>query len=363
MAADIGTVPPYHNSVGADVQETEHFEEFYDRLFRLQDEVFAGKHPRIKLPDNVVQQFAPRLYETVPAFVTERLARYTVLSNGIATNSITAPAHNGGLQDGPLPSSFIQPPTGQHSPSLKLPTSSIGPALLEQSERLKRERKRIEDALKEAWEQRKRDIGVEDEAALNVSEILEKAWEIVKPISGFRPSMNEGRGGSESFDENSYYSSQANSWSSSEDIESAKHGTMLTGTAAASQVEVAQTDNESRPLSPVPSGTRPSHSSNCQRPEEQTAPVQPIGTRPFTAPQSPDPGELEEDLYTKGPDDVHEEREESEEYSPPSADAFAILPRNDPPTQSANANIHGYSTAARPICRTTSLIPLQMIPI
>lgn len=368
MAADIGTARPYHSGLDADAPETQRYEKFYDQLFRLQDEVFAGRHPRIKLPDSVVQQFAPRLYKPLPSFVVERLARTNASSNGIASNSGAASVYNSSLQDRPLATHIVaQPPTGQqHPPGSKRSSSGIDPVLLEKSETLKRaehilqlraqlrsQRERIENALKEAWGQRSiqsrdRSSGCEGESTLDVSQILEKAWEIVKPVSGLQPSVDGRRGGSESFDENSYYSSQANSWSSSEDVESAKDGTMLTGTAAASQVDVAQTDDDNHPVSHVPRRMIPSHSSYYQRSEGQMVQLQQLEKQPSTTLHSPDPAELGEDLYSNGPIDARKEREESEEYSPPEADAFAILAQNDQPIRLAGFSLQDHDATMRP---------------
>ena len=174
---------------------------FYEKILRLEDDVFAGRHAQLKLLSTHVRP------DEKPSFNEQ----------------------NSSLQSTPIPSFKPEvhgnPP--QHSKPPPAPT--IDPVLLEKSDepikaenRFKRERidrenreirskrERIDHELREEWGRPKdrHVLGWEPD----VLDVFTKAQLLVPPVSGFEPLRNPA---SESFDENSYYSSKANSWSSS----------------------------------------------------------------------------------------------------------------------------------------------------
>lgn len=101
-------------------------------------------------------------------------------------------------------------------------------------------RQRIERELKDQYDAKKgqgrdKDFVLDLESRLDVSEILAKALELVKPISGLTTSTNRNSSASDSFDENSYYSSQDNSFTTGEIDEDAIH--QATGAAELDEQE------------------------------------------------------------------------------------------------------------------------------
>ena len=301
---------PLLNGNGDMSSETRRYADFYEKLFQLQDEVFAGKHPRIKLPDSVLEQVAPRPVQNIPS------SSYRPATNGTAngaTSSLHTPLHPD------TPSYFYQPtapfvsqpPNGQRPFSAK-PSSSIDPVLLTKSDDLVRaelqlKRQRIERAIKDHVDKRGQsrdsDLALATEARFDVDELLAKALELVKPISGLHTNANRNSDGSDSFDENSYYSSQANS-SSPEDVE-----TQNVDSADAAGVVISQ--------------------GRVQNNETSASKEKKLGNQPFTNLQDEDQYEPADDLhfYTTAPEVSRDEREESEYSPPPAADAFTTDPQ------------------------------------
>ncbi|OCL04347.1 hypothetical protein AOQ84DRAFT_324567, partial [Glonium stellatum] len=263
--------------------EARRYTDFYERLFQLQDEVFAGKHPRIKLPDSILEQVAPRHVQNISS-------SYRPTANGTA-NGAASSLHTSSYPE--TPSYFYQPtvafvpqpPNGQRPFSAK-PSSSIDPVLLTKSDDLVKaelglKRQRIERAIKDQVDKRgptrDSDLALAAEARFDVDDLLAKALELVKPISGLQTSANRNSDGSDSFDENSYYSSQAN-----------------TG-AVTSQGGVRDRETDA------------SKNKN-------------LDSQPFTSTQDEDQYEPADDLhfYATAAETSRDEREESE-YSPPPA--------------------------------------------
>lgn len=215
----ISAVQP-HQLNGASVVPAEVLREaeFLQNLLQIRDQVFASKHPRIHLPSKVIEQVAPRLPQTTP------ISRPSINGppNGIASQ-LFPPRLGSSLQH---PASPI-PPTQR--PYSATPSSSIDPVLLTKSEHLIKaelqlKRQQIERVLKDQFDKKGRGNDAEErEAHINVEECLIQAHLRVPPISGLRSTTNDSDG-VESFDENSYYSSKADSWSS-EEVDSTQHTT------------------------------------------------------------------------------------------------------------------------------------------
>lgn len=184
--------------------------EFLQNLLHIRDQVFASKHPRIHLPSKVIEQVAPRLTQSTP----NNKAFTNGTPNGIVSQHL--PPHPGSLHQHPtLPLPSTQRPYTATS------SSSIDPVLLTKSDHLIKaelqlKRQQIERQLKDQFDKKGRGNDTEErEALINVEECLIKAHLRVPPISGLRSTANNSDG-AESFDENSYYSSKADSWSSDE---------------------------------------------------------------------------------------------------------------------------------------------------
>lgn len=266
---------------------------FYDQWLRLKDAVLADRHPRFKLPVAAKERLPP-LSRTTPSSVHVSAHQLPGLSHGVVS------AH--GPSDGMGGSTAVA-----NAQAFALNTSAVAsgasskkgidPVLLTKSEDLIRaelhlKRQRIERQLKDAADHRKqgpRYRDNEETAPLaTLTDALQTAFAIVKPISGLEDSANAQVAASDSFDENSYYSSQANDWSSEEGSpKNRKPATAVTSqqtTALASSASLSKN---------VPT--------EIERLEKQ--------------PQTLNRNETEA-IYNG-------EREDSEEYSPPAADAFS----------------------------------------
>ncbi|KAF2010329.1 hypothetical protein BU24DRAFT_427454 [Aaosphaeria arxii CBS 175.79] len=300
---------------------------FLDKLLQLRDEVYAGKHPRIKLPTSVLEQVVPR-----PTQKTPPVAAKPPTANGIPNGSAFVhplPARpENSVQAHHIPNDYNPP--SHHAPRpfpAKHTSSGIDPVLLTKSEHLIRaelqlKRQQIERLLKDQFDRRGRgnDILAEDRAALDVESILAKAQALVKPISGLP--VVQTREGSESFDENSYYSSKANSWSSEEadnkvsDADVAENST--------SQAQRSAKGAELTAVNPKPPKiTRVAQPAVIDLDDEPYEPMDDI------------------ELYEpEPPTRLHEDQEESD-YSPPPADVGPSQPnrgRRDRAPNNGNSN-------------------------
>lgn len=228
---------PQPNGVNLTNGETNHTKE-YERILNLREEVFAGKHPRLKVPIQLSAEPAKYSNNSPSAMSSSQL------QNGVIHN----PAQKTQLQvthttpteskDSRLPvpsSSSLTHASSLNTMPLPAPGSSapaaINPIFLTKSEvlvkaELQQKRKRIERALEEQLKQTKvvsRLKTIQQEAVpdFNVTEVLRKAQEIVKP---FRPvesnAANRTASSSDSFDENTFYSSQMNDSTTEEAEES-----------------------------------------------------------------------------------------------------------------------------------------------
>jgi hypothetical protein len=214
----VAAAPPRLN--GNSVVPTEVLREadFLQQLLQIRDDVLASKHPRIHLPAKVIEQVAPRLPQTTLS------ARPT--TNGtpasISASQLFPPRPGSSIQTSSTANEFVAPvPPTQRPYSAVSASSSIDPVLLTKSDHLIRaelqlKRQQIERVLKDQFDKKGRGgDGDEREAHLNVEECLIQAQLRVPPVSGIRSTTNNSDG-AESFDENSYYSSKADSWSSEE---------------------------------------------------------------------------------------------------------------------------------------------------
>ncbi|KAL5117784.1 hypothetical protein ACEQ8H_004258 [Pleosporales sp. CAS-2024a] len=193
---------------------------FLQQLLKIRDDVFASKHPRIHLPAKVIEQVAPRLPQppqpTPPATVTTNGT-----PNGVSASQLLPPRPDSSLQAPSAANKFVPPAPAQRPFLATCTTSSIDPVLLTKSDHLIRaelqlKRQQIERLLKDQFDKKGRGNDADErEAHLDVEQCLIQAQLRVPPVSGIRSTTNHSDG-AESFDENSYYSSKAGSWSSEE---------------------------------------------------------------------------------------------------------------------------------------------------
>lgn len=207
---------PHVNGTGGLSTEIRREIDFLRQILQIRDDVFASKHPRIHLPPKVIEQVAPRPPQTTPPSRPS--------TNGIAAGSNAAqslpPRSDSSLQPTTQASEFVSPAQPIQRPySAKSASSGIDPVLLTKSDHLIRaelqlKRQQIERILKDQFDKKGRGNDNEDrEAHFNVEECLMQAHLRVPPVSGLQSTTNNSDG-AESFDENSYYSSKADSWSS-----------------------------------------------------------------------------------------------------------------------------------------------------
>ena len=214
----VASALPHVNGAGLLSTEVRREVDFLKQILQIRDEVFASKHPRIHLPSKVIEQVAPRPPHTTPPSRPS--------NNSIATGSTAAqsfpPRPDGSYQQAsqaPEFASAAQAQPIQRPFSAKSASSGIDPVLLTKSDHLIRaelqlKRQQIERILKDQFDKKGRGSDNEErEAHFNVEECLMQAHLRVPPVSGLRSTTNNSDG-AESFDENSYYSSKADSWSS-----------------------------------------------------------------------------------------------------------------------------------------------------
>lgn len=192
----------------------------YERILKISDEIFAGSHPRLKVPQQFVRKPAVRNSQHGPP------ARQVSKSKLAA-----APAENVSLSNlAQRPQSSQAPPAASNAPTPSVlnaaappfrmaskPTSEIDPIFLTKSDDLVRaeiqlQRQRVERTLRDQLEKKKQDSklkpAIQDtKPDFDVSDVLDRALEIVRPVSPSDPS--EVNGPNDSFDENSFYSSRA----------------------------------------------------------------------------------------------------------------------------------------------------------
>jgi hypothetical protein len=188
----------------------------YEKILKLRDSVFAGSHPRLTVPTNVIRKVSPRAAQ-VPNQHAPSVPPSTV------TPSVKLP----GLQ--------LNNPTESNAPNVPLPNgippvlrsdpppasvSGIDPIFLTKADvvlsaETKLHRQRLERKLRDQLEKKRNDARhktslQEAKPDFDVSDVLEKALEITKPHAFEDQRVdNDNVSASDSFDENSFYSSKA----------------------------------------------------------------------------------------------------------------------------------------------------------
>ena len=189
------------------------YEAEYDKILALHDEIVAGRHPRLKITKKT-RSLPTSSSLPLPPDTNGVSKPSTVVPtpslNGLATsaNSQVSPDVKSAAQQ----ASSSAPVASDFDPILL----TKGPALVR--EEMARKRRAIEQHLRDQYTHKKRFSRqklLEEERLpdFNVTQVLERAHGIVKPIR-FADGKNANRlaSTSDSFDENDYYSSQMNSW-------------------------------------------------------------------------------------------------------------------------------------------------------
>jgi len=198
-----GVLPPTTQTVNEAVE--------YEKILKLRDEVFAGSHPRLSVPAHALRVVSPQSTQVASQFHLK----------------VPAP-----LPASASPSQFLGQPgrreedhassqartNGAPSVSNAQPASTrvseFDPVLLTISDDVLRaemqlKRQRLEKALRDQFEQkrldaRKRPAPAEAKPDFDIPSILSKALVVAKPLS-----PKDDASASDSFDENSFYSSRA----------------------------------------------------------------------------------------------------------------------------------------------------------
>ncbi|PMD23371.1 hypothetical protein NA56DRAFT_69212 [Hyaloscypha hepaticicola] len=218
----------------------------YERIVQFRDAVMAGTHPRVKIPSHLLSKQNNSLHLTS--------------SSHHSTPRASLPAHPTAgsashFEASPL---FNTPPNNQRSAGgahiQKTSKAEINPILLEKSDDLIKaemqlQRQRIERALREQLEQQKLATKAllqtsESLPNFDISEVLSKALAIALPSTAAEePSAGARSSASDSFDENTFYSSQhdtpepsSSSVGQREPVEVRSHGVVSIGERSALQI-------------------------------------------------------------------------------------------------------------------------------
>ncbi|KAJ1333302.1 hypothetical protein MN608_03292 [Microdochium nivale] len=202
----------------------------YQKLARFRDTILAGKHPHLKLPVSAVKATAATQPPASNPFaqaapVPAQSARQKRQSAGARRADKNTNAGTNGAQPAVAVAAASTNPAPL-APSFALPIgqgrAEIDPIFLEKSEDLVRaelriQRQRLEKSLRDELEQRKasaKAVAQEPESLLefNLSDVLVKALTLVQATSApLPPDLDvapDGSESSDSFDNNTFYSSQ-----------------------------------------------------------------------------------------------------------------------------------------------------------
>lgn len=296
----------------------------YEKILTLRDEIFADKHPRLKLA------------KASPATAPPPSVPLAPRTNGIFKPSPVKalPVQNGISNISSFPAS-VPKSTTQRAPN-SLPISDFDPVLLTKGpalvrEEMLRKRRAIEQSLRDQVSQKKkfsRQKLLEEEGLpdFDVTQVLERAHEIVKPVRFAQVKVaNRPASSSDSFDENDYYSSQVNSWTTTEpeaDASPKRHASskeIEAGVAQAMDIDSVDADEQAR------SRSRPVTDPN-------------VGKKDEVAVQAARIAELEEKLRLATEKNAivkrvqtptqEEGQIEEPEYSPPDVQQPPVLPQS-----------------------------------
>jgi hypothetical protein len=187
-------------------------------------------------------------------------------------------------------------------------------------------RQQIERALKDQFDKKGRGNDADErETHINVEECLMQAHLLVPPVSGLRSTTNNSDG-VESFDENSYYSSKADSWSS-EEVDPNQNASADVAVAGPLTAQAKQTAQQ------VTVHSRPVEPTVIDLDEEAYEPADDI------------------EIYEPESALLHEDADEEEDYSPPPAEIGPSEPsRGRQRDRHGATNGYGFSSTFGPLC-------------
>ncbi|KAE8144774.1 hypothetical protein BDV25DRAFT_166104 [Aspergillus avenaceus] len=200
-----GSIPP--RLPPSEVQE-------YEKILKISDDIFTGAHPRLKVPQQFVRKSTSR-NPPISSQAQGKVADRPGSSIGSAPQSASTPTKPASA----LGTNAAEAPSGATGiPRIvPKPTSEIDPIFLTKSDDLVRaelqlQRQRVERTLREQLEQKRQEsrqkASIQDaKPDFDVSDVLNKAFEMVKPSPSVDAPVNGAP--SDSFDENSFYSSRA----------------------------------------------------------------------------------------------------------------------------------------------------------
>ena len=191
------------------------------QLKNLRSDVMAGTHPRIKVPKDLIDGNASLYHEisvaSMPAASLANGANLPAVAPNVFPNTLSAKS---------------SPVQKQLKPSSVSSGIDTGSAIVPQAEvvtDIRQRRELLERALEEQLQQkraiaRQKTCDQEIVADFDVDEVLRKAQELVKP---FKPPLqnkaaNQDASSSDSFDENTFYSSQMNESTTTDEAENSR---------------------------------------------------------------------------------------------------------------------------------------------
>lgn len=180
------------------------------QLTKLRDDIFAGVHPRFKIPKHLLN--AP-----------------LSLNGQEPSANVPAPSNTNGVNAQAVAFNSSVPPDPQHVQGQLHSTSKIVEASQPPANAVLQERRqRLERELEEQVQRKKAQMRLKtcDQEIIpdfDVSEVLSKAHELVKPFIPLNHKItNPDASSSDSFDDNTFYSSQMNDSTTTEEVENPK---------------------------------------------------------------------------------------------------------------------------------------------
>lgn len=303
----------------------------YEKILRISDEVFAGTHPRLKVPQQFVRKVPPRSSQKAS------IAPAQVATSGPSGAVSEKKSQHESVATGPAPSqaaysangAAVETPTTAPTSTAHIvpkPTSEIDPIFLTKSDDLVRaelqlQRQRVERVLREQLEQKRLESRykaslMDSKPDFDVSDVLNRALEIVKPIGPDDVHKPNGTAlPSDSLDGNSFYSSRAPDSPQHREPqkpspESERHALPSTSDEVATDVPVDQYSDELRRLEALnPSGS-----------DQEMRDTFSVADQHLPHQRQAHAGQV--DSFTERPRAVQQHAEvlEESEYSPPAPD-------------------------------------------
>ena len=214
-------VDPPLNGISLPTLSKEKLDAEYDKIVNIARQVFTGIHPRLKVPDHALKKVPPPVsqnaaQQSLPSLPPASFNSLAAQLPGLQLPALppnpkpATPKLNGSLNPFATPFSQAKPPST---------VPGIDPVLLQKSDGLVRAetqlaRQRLERQLKDQFENkraeaRRRPAPQEAKADADLSTALTRALEVAKPPVPQPASPHDQGSASDSFDENSLYSSRA----------------------------------------------------------------------------------------------------------------------------------------------------------